>query len=260
MIPVPINLKRLTMGGGQVDTDHGGQTGLRIPPMPSGYANAQLDDHRRLSRRVFPWHPPVNLELHARASTPSPLGTLGFGFWNDPFSLTFGQAGAARKLPVPPRAVWFFYASPPSDMALAPPNPGWGWKAQTLAAPAVPGWLLAAPALLAYLATKLPGLRQIVMRTALRVIECEERILEANLEAWHTYEIEWRTDSVRFLVDGASMLESPISPTAPLGFVTWIDNQYAIASPAGGLRFGVIPTEIEQSLDIRDLAIYRPEN
>jgi hypothetical protein len=172
--------------------------------------------------------------------------------------LTFGQAGAARKLPVPPRAVWFFFGSPPNDMALSPPNPGWGWKAQSLEAPAVPGWLLAAPALLAYLTTRLPLLRRLVMRTALRVVDCEERILEADLDAWHTYEIRWRTDGVTFLVDGANKLESPISPPGPLGFVTWIDNQYAIASPAGGLRFGVIPTQFEQSLDIRGLAVYRP--
>jgi hypothetical protein len=259
MIQAQIDLHRLIIGGGQVSADLGGQTRLWIPPMPAGYANAQLDDHRRLSRSSFPWHPPVNLKLRARASGASPLGTLGFGFWNDPFSLTFGQAGAARKLPVPPRAVWFFYGSPPNDMLLSPPNPGWGWKAQSLEAPAIPGWLLAAPALLAYLAAKLPLLRQLVMRTALRAIDCEERILEANLDAWHTYEIRWHTDGVTFLVDGALTLESRISPTGPLGFVTWIDNQYAVASPEGGLRFGVISTDESQGLFLQDLTLALPK-
>ncbi len=100
--------------------------------MPAGYANAQLDDHRRLSRSSFPWHPPVNLKLRARASGASPLGTLGFGFWNDPFSLTFGQAGAARKLPVPPRAVWFFYGSPPNDMTALSAESGLGMESPEL--------------------------------------------------------------------------------------------------------------------------------
>jgi hypothetical protein len=144
-------------------------------------------------------------------------------------------------------------------MLLSPPNPGWGWKAQSLEAPAIPSWLLAAPALLAYLAAKLPLLRQLVMRTALRAIDCEERILEANLDAWHTYEIRWHTDGVTFLVDGALTLESRISPTGPLGFVTWIDNQYAVASPEGGLRFGVISTDESQGLFLQDLTLALPK-
>jgi hypothetical protein len=37
--------------------------------------------------------------------------------------------------------------------------------------------------------------------------------------------------------------------------VTWIDNQYAVASPEKGFRFGVIPTSREQWLEISDLEI-----
>ena len=46
-------------------------------------------------------------------------GTAGFGFWNYPFSVR----GDPLMLP---EAVWFFYASPPSNMALIPGVPGWG--------------------------------------------------------------------------------------------------------------------------------------
>jgi hypothetical protein len=180
---------------------------------------------------------------------------LGFGFWNDPFSLAFGQAGAARKLPVPPRAVWFFYGSQPNDMVLSPPNPGWGWKAQTLTSPAVPGWLLAAPAAAAYVATKIPGLRQMIMGLALRALSCDEQSLESSMDEWHTYEIHWKLDRITLMVDRICQLESSISPPGPLGFVAWIDNQYAVASPQGGLRFGIIPTEAEQSLMLQDLVI-----
>ncbi len=252
-----IDLHALLMGGGRVDGPDGGGARLWIPPMPSGYANAQLDDHRTLPRGNFPWRPPVTLRVRARTSAATPLGTLGFGFWNDPFSLTFGQAGAARKLPVPPRAVWFFYGSPPSDMLLAPPNPGWGWKAQIIDAPSVPGWLLAGPAAVAYAIAKLPILRRPLMRTTLRFIACDERVLEAGLDTWHTYEIRWGQDGVTFAVDGVSQLESSMSPDGPLGFVTWIDNQYAIASPTGGLKFGVLATQTEQSLELTHLKLGR---
>lgn len=250
-------LKTLTLGGGVVAIDADQNARLHIPAKPSGYANAQLDDHRMLPRRAFPWRPPVTMKVRARATTPSPLGTFGFGFWNDPFSLTLGQAGAARKLPVPPSAVWFFFGSPPNDMRLFPANPGWGWKAQTIKSPAIPGWVLAAPALVAYVASKIPILRRPVMGTALRRISCDERVLDMSFDAWHTYEIRWDPDAVTFLVDESSVLRGSVSPEGPLGFVTWIDNQYAIASADAGLRFGVVRTEMEQSLELQDLEIQR---
>jgi hypothetical protein len=37
--------------------------------------------------------------------------------------------------------------------------------------------------------------------------------------------------------------------------VAWIDNQYAVASPDGGFRFGVLPLAEEQWLEIRDLEV-----
>ena len=39
----------------------------------------------------------------------------------------------------------------------------------------------------------------------------------------------------------------------PLGFVLWIDNQYAIASQAGQFGFGVRPLTVPQWLEIADL-------
>ena len=90
------------------------------------YGDAQIDDYGGLPRRRYPWRPPLRLVVRARASHPQHpahgqfvgsdlplLGTAGFGFWNYPFSLT----GVPLALP---EAVWFFYASPPSNMALMP--------------------------------------------------------------------------------------------------------------------------------------------
>src|SRR6185312_8760643 len=100
------------------------------------YSDAQIDDYGQLARAHFPWRPPLRMEVSARSSLPaahtdssgeSPIlrGTAGFGFWNYPFSVR----GDILMLP---EAVWFFYASPPSNMALVPGIPGWGWKAQVV--------------------------------------------------------------------------------------------------------------------------------
>src|SRR6185437_1640881 len=152
---------RTTPNGGTLET---GPTGLRLA-LPDGaragiYSDAQIDDYGTLPPSRFPWRPPLHLEVRARASHPAhparemppePLenqqwirGTAGFGFWNYPFSLS----GAVLRLP---EAVWFFAASPPSNMALVPGVPGWGWKAQVVHAQrwGAAGWgLAAAPAVL----------------------------------------------------------------------------------------------------------------
>ncbi len=44
-------------------------------------------------------------------------------------------------------------------------------------------------------------------------------------------------------------------PVDPLGFVAWIDNQYAVVSPEQGLRFGTLPLPAEQWMEIADLEI-----
>src|SRR3990172_1467829 len=132
----------LLIGGGRAETVPGPAVRLSLPPSPS-YADAQLDDYRSLPRSRFPWRPPLRLSLRGRASSPAPLGTLGFGFWNDPFSLSLAQGGAARRLPPAPNTAWFFYASPPNQIELAHGVPGHGWKATTLSAGRIPGLLLA---------------------------------------------------------------------------------------------------------------------
>src|SRR5205814_9960764 len=115
------------------------------------YTGAQIDDYGRLPRAKFPWKPPVRMEVRARSSLPAATptgtadqantlrGTAGFGFWNYPFSVR----GDILMLP---EAVWFFYASPPSNMALVPGTPGWGWKAQIIHAMRAEALLATIPA------------------------------------------------------------------------------------------------------------------
>lgn len=227
---------------------------LILPARSEGYADAQIDDHRRLKRSAFPWRPPVRLRLRARASESNPPGTLGFGLWNDPFSLSLGQGGAARRLPSSPGAAWFFYASAPADLALAPGAPPNGWKASCLNAPWLPPWLLAPAGAIALGATHIPFLRRRVLRRAIDSLRASEVVLSTSLDEWHDYEVDWRTDRALFRLDGRVVLEAA-SPPGPLGFVAWIDNQYAIASPEKGFRFGVLPTHRQQGLELSDLSL-----
>jgi hypothetical protein len=243
------------LGGGIVEHEAAaGRARLTVPATPPGrYTDAQVDDYRGLMRggllRRIPFSagPPLRLRLRARASHTAPLGTLGFGFWNEPFSVTGGVLGS-------PKVNWFFYASRPSDMALAPGVPGWGWKAATLDAGRWPGLLLAPAALGAILLTKVPGLGRPVLIVARRVVTAHEALLDdVGLTEWHDYLIEWQPREARFSVDGQVRLVSPAPPPGPLGLVIWIDNQFAIASLAGRFGFGLLPLPEPQTLEIEDL-------
>lgn len=250
-------LAPLELGGGHVAAASDQSAVLQIPAKPQGYANAQLDDHRRLPRGKFPWTNGARMRLRARAGSSQPQGTLGFGFWNDPFNLSFGQAGAARKLPASPQALWFFYASEPNDIAVVPGRRGWGWKAQCLRGPIVSPVLLAGPAFVAVLLSRIRALRRLVMSSAFRRVTYHEALLDTDVGQWHDYEISWDHQRAHFRVDDAVVLEVPSVPRGPLGFVTWIDNQYAIASVEGGLHFGVIPTLEPQVLEVESIDLVR---
>ena len=252
---LPVQLERLETGGGSVREAPEGNFRLILPPATRSYTVAQLDDYRQLPRRRFPWRPPLRLSLGARASHPHPIGTLGFGFWNDPFTFSLGQSGAARRIPAAPQALWFFYGSPPSDMKLVHGVPGHGWKASSIDAPAIPSLLLTPIAAGAVVLAKVPCLRRSVIQVALQTINAAERLLDPSLGEWHRYSITWLAEGVTFEVDGERILTSSTQPSGPLGFVAWIDNQYAVASPDGGFHFGVLPTEEEQWLELTDLRL-----
>jgi len=230
---------------------------LRIPPGRS-YADAQLDDTQTLARERFRWKPPLRFSVRARVSIPDPRGTFGFGFWNDPFSLSLGMGGAARKLPAAPQCAWCFYGSPPHDLPLVEGVPGSGWKAQALSFRPLPPLLLAPIAAGGALLAALPLTRRWAFRQARRFYTAEETPLELDPASWHAYAIEWTASAVRFSVDGSEVLRAAHPPHPPLGLVLWIDNQFAVASPEKGFGFGVLPIEREQTLELEDARIESP--
>ena len=246
---------KLEIGGGTARTLDQDGICLHLPITLRGYTDAQIDDTHHRHRNDFLWIPPLHFHVQARSSPETPQGTLGFGFWNDPFTLSLGQAGAARRLPAPPQALWYFYGSDPNDIQLTASSVSSGWKAMVLRSPRLSSLLTLPLGIVGVGLAQLPIFRGAIMRIAQRVICADEALLALEISDWHTYEIYWEMDSARFLVDGVEVLSSLCAPSGPLGFVAWIDNQYAVVSPGGGFRFGVLPTEHDQRLELRALKI-----
>ncbi len=71
---------------------------------------------------------------------------------------------------------------------------------------------------------------------------------------WHNYALEWRADGATFWVDGSEIHRAPAPPTPPLGFVAWIDNQYAVASEQGRFGFGLIAHGEERWMEVENLS------
>lgn len=252
--PLDPRLGPLLIGGGALVQRHDGLRLLAPPHGPRAYVDAQLSDyqhHRR--RRDYPWRPPLRMTIRARLShAVSEIGgTVGFGFWNAPFTLTGGGVLAA------PRTVWFFGGSPPNDMVLVDGVPGHGWKAAALDTGRWPPWLVAPAAVPAIALTWVPGLGRPLMRLMRRVIGAGEALVPPDLDVtmWHDYSLVWRPAGASFAVDGATVLETSVSPRGPLGLVIWIDSQYAVLSEAGRFGFGLLGNSEPRWLDLARLEI-----
>jgi hypothetical protein len=224
------------------------------------YANSQLDDYGK-RHGPFAWRPPLRMRVRARSSHPAwpphvPAdtasdaylrGTAGFGFWNAGLS----PGGKVLSLP---DAVWFFAASRPSEIALVPDVPGWGWKAQVVHANRASSALQVVPTLATVAMARLGGPLAPAERWVRKLSGAHEAQLTASLRDWHTYELDWLPETATFRVDGVEVLHAPGPPRGPLGFVTWIDNQFAVVTPRGELRFGFVDTS-PQWLELDSLEI-----
>lgn len=224
------------------------------PTTDSRYSNAQISDYDYDDFEMR-WEAPLRMTVTARASAPASglIGTAGFGFWNHPLSPT-----RKRLIPRLPRAIWFFFAAPPANLHLLFGEPGSGWFASALDY-STPQAIAALPLMLpAALLMKLPPLERALWPLAKRAFSVSGTKLDGNLLAErHTYTIDWRKDAATFAVDGEVVHHTTRAPAGKVGFVAWIDNQYAVVTPQGHLRWGLTPLQGEQSLFLEHVRVER---
>ncbi len=242
-------LTALELGAGHIEYGEG----IRLVvegATSTKYGDSQIYDYAGLQRRDFMCRPPLRMTVRAWAShnAESLKGTAGFGFWNQPVM-------PGQRLPRLPRAVWFFFASPPSNMAFARGIPGHGWKAATLDATRLPFLLLAPTAPLGFLLMRIPALYDRLWPVGQWAIGASEAVLNADLRQPHTYRLDWLRSSVHFFVDDRLVHRAPYTPRGPLGFIAWLDNQYAVVTAQGQLGMGLVDIPERQWLALDSLVI-----
>ena len=234
------------LGGGSVRAD---ETGLRLK-LPSAsadvYSDAQISDYD--TRADFSNRPPLRLSLRARAQG-EVRGTAGFGFWNHAFMP--GQRSFRL-----PQAIWFFYTGPESNIALAHGVAGHGWKAAAINA-RDPRFLALLPlAPLGFLLMRSRSLYDALWPFGQRAIGVSEALLNDELlRDFRSYRIDWLAGRAVFAVDGEVVHRAEQAAPGPLGFIAWIDNQYAVVTPQGRFTWGLLAAPGEQSLEISDIQI-----
>ncbi len=243
-------MRHLEMNGGKVNA--GETTTLCLPPTNRGYADAQIDDYRGRKRPDYPHQPGKTFTLSAAFSHPigQLLGTAGFGFWNAPFG------DPTVPWPALPQAAWFFYASPPSDLPLAPVGLGQGWFAATLDATTWTAWAMAPFAPLVIALNQISPIRRAIWPGVQRGLGIHYQQLPMDITLWHEYTLRWGSNQCVFQVDGETVLQTTTAPRGPLGFVCWLDNQYMVATARGRFRWGTLPTMEAQWLAIRHLSFF----
>jgi hypothetical protein len=257
-LPIPVNTYFQQHTNYGSITQPGAESQLWRLNIQSGskakYRWAQLDDYSRLSRNKFLWTPPVTLKLEARVSASDLPGTWGFGFWNDPFNISLGLAGTARRLPALPNTAWFFYASPPNYLSLQDALPAQGMLAATFRSPSIPIPIMALALPLIPL-LKWPWMSRKLRSLATHFIQQSAALLTIDCTQWHHYSLSWQSNQVMLSVDEEEFLDTPISPRGPLGLVLWIDNQYAAFTPQGKVDFGTLPNPDPAWLDLSNIII-----
>jgi hypothetical protein len=217
---------------------------------PNAYHNAQITEYVP-DKLNFQCQPPLRMSVKAYSSLhPNNLkGTAGFGFWNHPFEP--GKKGFSR-----PQALWFFFAAPPNNMALAKGVPGSGWKAATFDAKRWLFALLAPFAPIGVLLMRSQRLYNALWGIGQRAIGVSEVLLDSELlNGEQEYVLEWRKDGATFMVNGNVVHQTDQVPQGTLGFIAWMDNQYRVITPQGAFSGGMSEITRPQALVISEIKI-----
>lgn len=100
-----------------------------------------------------------------------------------------------------------------------------------------------------------PSLARMAIIVGRKWMAVSQRSIPLDITQWHRYSIRWHPKEVIFEVDGAEIHRTPFAPAGPLGFVTWIDNQFLVMDPFTGLSGGVLPTPATQALALKRVEI-----
>lgn len=214
-------------------------------------SDAEIDDHRTAPRWNLHWTPPLTLTIRARFSHPAGemIGTAGFGFWNDPFDWS-------GNVQAPPNAIWFFYASPASDMAFVRGLRGHGWRAAFLNGGTADALSMAVGNAL----FKMPGMDKLIFAAAEKRMGAAEVLLDdIDMTEWHEYKIEWRPAEAVFSVDGQERCRAKNPPTVPLGFVAWVDNNATTMGPGKEFSFQRVAVPMREWMEVSYIKIEQPE-
>jgi hypothetical protein len=213
---------------------------MEIPAGERGvYRLAQFDDYFTHARHLFPHSQPCNIQMCARLSSDSLPGTWGFGLWNDPFGLSINNGGMPFRLPALPQAAWFFHGSSENCLTFHDDLPANGFFAGTFSSPRLP-ILVFTPFIINLPLLMIQPFARWMRPFVGKLIRQDGAPLGIDITRWHNYGIDWQAGLCRFYVDDQLVLETPIVPSAPLGLVIWIDNQYAAWRPDGRLRYGTL--------------------
>ncbi len=247
---------QLLMGGGRLSVKNSILRMSYESSRSNYYTLSQIDDCTVYARKDFRWKLPLRMTVKARFSLPASnlqtkngflKGTAGFGFWNNTFSVD----GRVHTLP---EAIWFFYSAPPSNMKLLPGIPGWGWKAQVVHTARIESFANVLPMAAAIGLNRLTGYSKPGEHLMQHLAGSDEVLINEDITKWHEYKLEWYKNYAKFWVDGKLVLRSKYAPSRPLGFVAWIDNLYAIATPMGIYKFGKVDTS-SQWMDLDSIKI-----
>ena len=255
MIPRPVKLQAKRTPGATIEKTEPGTLRLQIPSGPAGrYRLAQLDDYSGLPRKSFPWRPGSEIRVQMRASSAVIPGTWGIGFWNNPFGLAILTRVEMLRLPALPEAAWYFFASSHNYLSFRDDLPAQGSLAATFHSPGRSNpWLLLAAPILPLLA--IPPVARKLRKWIPKIIRQDSQTLPIDPTRWHDYLLEWHKERAIFQVDDQTLLETQTAPDASLGFVVWIDNQYAAFSPDGRLRFGSLANPEPAWIELRQLSV-----
>ena len=235
-------------GGGEIETIPSGWK-LSIPKGPRGqYRLSQIDNYKGLSRNKYPINLNTKVSAQLKASSKDSPGTWGFGLWNDPFGIKVAFGGQ-RRLPQGPNAAWFFFPAAENHLTFSNANYVNEAHAGIFSTKQKLGKLIALSPLILWAS----GSKWLRSQFSKRIQE-DGQSLDIDVSKWHSYELEYRKDNIRFQIDGNEVFNSNIRIKTPLGLVIWIDNQYTAWLPNGKLKYGTLANE-DFWLEIKDLDV-----